>query len=141
MVGRSEDSEVLKMMDAISRRSSSNDICFDCPIGNSCANCTALSHTVYGTPNRKTTFTCIQNIAEALANIYYWSRLIIEKPHYDLPVRKNNLPDSWSLLVVDEDELENLKLLECYAMAVKIEHATSNEAFKYQNNAMTKIKM
>jgi len=123
MVGREENSEVLKLLDSVTRRSQSNDICYKCPIGNDCAHCSAMSQTVYGTPNKKGSFICIQMIAEALANVYYWNRLLIHKPHYDLPVRKNNVPDEWSLLVVDEVELENLKLLECMAMIKKIEYS------------------
>lgn len=256
MVGREEDSEILQMMDNITRRSQSNDICYDCPIGNSCAwcfragtviatlsgdipiekiqpgdvvrtqtgfhavkhvinriarpnetillkadgifplyttsehpfwakqvqnteqgryiykepdwvnvgklgihdqiqlldgswteiteikwlheeytvynfsvvedptyyangtlvhNCSALSHTVYGTPGKRPMFICIQMIAEALANVYYWNTLAIKHPEYQLLPRINMVPDSWARLVVDEEELTMLKMLERWA--------------------------
>ena len=256
MVGREEDSEILQMMDNITRRSQSNDICYDCPIGNSCAwcfragtviatlsgdipiekiqpgdmvrtqtgfhavkhvinriarpnetillkadgifplyttsehpfwakqvqnteqgryiykeadwvnvgklgihdqiqlldgswteiteikwlhdeytvynfsvvedptyyangalvhNCSALSHTVYGTPGKRPMFICIQMIAEALANVYYWNTLAIKHPEYQLLPRINMVPDSWARLVVDEEELTMLKTLERWA--------------------------
>lgn len=256
MVGREEDSEILQMMDNITRRSQSNDICYDCPIGNSCAwcfragtviatlsgdipiekiqpgdmvrtqtgfhavkhvinriarpnetillkadgifpvyttsehpfwakqvqnteqgryiykeadwvnvgklgihdqiqlldgswteiteikwlheeytvynfsvvedptyyangalvhNCSALSHTVYGTPGKRPMFICIQMIAEALANVYYWNTLAIKHPEYQLLPRINMVPDSWARLVVDEEELTMLKTLESWA--------------------------
>lgn len=256
MVGREEDSEILQMMDNITRRSQSNDICYDCPIGNSCAwcfragtviatlsgdipiekiqpgdvvrtqtgfhavkhvinriarpnetillkadgifpvyttsehpfwakqvqnteqgryiykeadwvnvgklgihdqiqlldgswteiteikwlheeytvynfsvvedptyyangalvhNCSALSHTVYGTPGKRPMFICIQMIAEALANVYYWNTLAIKHPEYQLLPRINMVPDSWARLVVDEEELSMLKTLERWA--------------------------
>ena len=256
MVGREEDSEILQMMDNITRRSQSNDICYDCPIGNSCAwcfragtmiatlngdipiekiqpgdvvrtqtgfravkhvidriahpnetillkadgifplyttsehpfwakqvqhtergryiykeadwvnvgklgihdqiqlldgswteitevkwlheeytvynfsvvedptyyangalvhNCSALSHTVYGTPGKRPMFICIQMIAEALANVYYWNTLAIKHPEYHLLPRINMVPDSWARLVVDEEELNMLKTLESWA--------------------------
>lgn len=256
MVGREEDSEILQMMDNITRRSQSNDICYDCPIGNSCAwcfragtmittlagdipiekiqlgdvvrtrtgfrpvkhvinriarpnetvllkadgifplyttsehpfwakqvqntergryiyqeadwvnvgklgihdqiqlmdgswteiteirwlheeytvynlsvvedptyyangalvhNCSALSHTVYGTPGKRPMFICIQMIAEALANVYYWNTLAIKHPEYHLLPRINMIPDSWARLVVEEEELTMLKTLESWA--------------------------
>ena len=122
MVGRSEDSEVLKMMDDCTRRASSNDICYNCPIGNDCANCSALGHQIFNTPNQKVTFICIQMIAEALANVYYWNLLNIKSPQYKLGVRKNNVPDGWSLLVIDKEELDFLKKIEVYSMMSVIDN-------------------
>lgn len=127
LIGREQNSEVLNLMDNITRRSQSNDICFDCPIGNNCAWCSALGHTVYGTPDKRPMFTCIQKIAEALANVYYWNRLLIKHPEYNLNVRKNNVPDEWSLLVIDNDELHELKLLELYGITKNIEKAKETE--------------
>ena len=125
-IGREENSEVLNMMDKITRRSQTNDICFECPLSNTCASCSALSHTVYGTPNKRTYFSCIQSIAEHLANVYYWNRLLIKHPEYNLSVRKNVIPDEWSLLVIDKDELDDLKLIECMAMDTKIKYELGN---------------
>lgn len=122
LVGRTEDSEILKMMDRITRRSLSNDICYDCPIGNDCAYCSALSHTVNGTPNKRTMFTCIQMIAEALANVYYWNRLNLKHPEYNLGVRKNNVPVEWMKLVIDDAERDELSYLEVMSMISTLEH-------------------
>ena len=116
MIGREEGSKVLKMMDKITRRSQSNDICFNCPIGNNCANCSALGHTVFGTPEKRTTFTCIQMIAEALANVYYWNILNIKHPEYELGVRKNNVPEEWAKLVLSDEELKQLHEVEIGSM-------------------------
>jgi radical SAM peptide maturase (CXXX-repeat target family) len=124
MDGRQEGSEVLKMLDAITRRSQNNDICYDCPIGNNCASCLALGHTVFGTPDKRATFICIQHIAECLANVYYWNRLNLKHPEYQLGVRKNMVPDEWARLVVDDDELVELKLLECFSMVSTMESAS-----------------
>lgn len=123
LIGRDDDSEVLKMMDNITRRSQSNDICFDCPLSNDCAWCSALSQTVFGTPGKRASFICIQMIAEALANVYYWNLLNIKKPHYKLGVRKNMVPDEWALLVIDKDELEYLKQIELYSMIITMENS------------------
>ncbi|MCM1215394.1 MAG: radical SAM peptide maturase, CXXX-repeat target family [Lachnospiraceae bacterium] len=122
MIGREEDSEILKMMDSITRRSQTNDICYECPIGNDCAWCSALGHTVFGTPNKRPTFTCIMMIAEAVANVYFWNMLNIKHPEYNLGVRENVVPDQWSLLVIDKDELNFLKKIEAYSMIITMEN-------------------
>ena len=85
-------------------------------------NCSALGHAVYGTPGKRPTFACIQMIAEALANVYYFNSLLIKHPEYNLNVRKNVVPDEWALLVIDEDELDFLKKLEAYAMIIYLEN-------------------
>ncbi len=112
---RSNGSEVIKILDSITRRSSSNDICYECPISNNCPGCIALCHAVYGTPNKRTTFHCIQHIAEALANVYYWNKLLLKHPDLNLNYRRNVVPDSWSLLIIDDNELSMLKELESLA--------------------------
>ena len=109
---RSDGSEVIKLLDSCTRRASSNDICFSCPISNNCPNCSALAHALYGTPNKRTTFHCIQHIAEALANVYYWNKLALAHPEWNLPPRVNVVPDEWSLLIIDKDELNILAYLE-----------------------------
>lgn len=86
-------------------------------------NCSALSHTVYGTPGKRPMFICIQMIAEALANVYYWNLLNIKHPEYELGVRKNNVPDEWALLVIDSEELDFLKKIESYSMIITIENS------------------
>lgn len=121
-IGREENSEVLEMMDKITRRSSVNDICYECPISNDCPACSALGQTVFGTPEKRCSFICIQMIAEALANVYFWNRLLLKHTNYDLHPRRNVLPDEWSLLVIDEDELNELKLLELSAMISYMEN-------------------
>jgi hypothetical protein len=122
MIGREQNSPVLAMMDNITRRSQSNDICYDCPISSDCAWCSALGHTIHGNPGKKTQFICIQMIAEALANVYYWNLLNIKIPKYNLGVRKNNVPDQWALLVIDADELDFLKKIEAYSMISTMEN-------------------
>ena len=122
IVGREDGSPVLEKLDTITRRSQTNDICFECPLSNDCASCLALGHTVFGTPNKRTTFTCVQVIAEALANVYYWNALAIKHPEYHLKVRKNVVPDVWAKIVIDEDELDYLKKLEAYSMIVYMEN-------------------
>ena len=105
-------SEVLNMLDKITRRSQTNDICFNCPIASNCAGCSALGYTVFGTPNKKTTFHCIQVIAESLANVYYWNKLYRKHPDWGLKPRKNNVPIEWALLVLNDEEYNELKSFE-----------------------------
>ena len=118
-VERSDGSEVIKILDSVTRRGSSNDICFNCPLSNNCPNCTALGLAVYGTPNHRTTFHCIQHIAEALANVYYWNSLILVHPEWDIPVRHNVVPDQWAKIIIDDNELEMLKDIEQKAINAK----------------------
>lgn len=125
-IGREQNSSILAMMDKITRRSQTNDICFECPLSNDCAACLALGHTVFGTPNKRCSFICIQMIAEALANVYYWNNLLLKHPTWDLHVRRNVVPDEWSLLVIDEYELESLKVLELAAMTKYYDHHITN---------------
>ena len=121
MVGREQDSKILQMLDGITRRSQNNDICWSCPIASDCPSCMALGSTVYGYPTKRTTFTCIMVIAEALANVYYWNRLLLAHPEWDLKVRQNNVPDEWARIVIPEKELEELRLLEAMATIKSIE--------------------
>lgn len=79
-------------------------------------NCSALSHTVYGTPGKRPMFICIQMIAEALANVYYWNLLSIRHPEYALAPRINMVPDEWAKLIIDDEELSMLKDLEVGAI-------------------------
>ena len=79
-------------------------------------NCSALSHTVYGTPGKRPIFICIQMIAEALANVYYWNLLSIRHPEYALTPRANMVPDEWARLIISENELEMLNNVEIAAV-------------------------
>lgn len=120
MLGRDEGSDILKELDSITRRSQTNDICWECPIASNCAGCLALGHTVYGTPNKRASFICIQHIAEHLACVYYFNLMNIKHPEWDLPVRKLMTPDEWNLLVLSKEELNILKAIEIQSMINKM---------------------
>jgi len=120
VISRADNNEITEILDNVTRRGSTNDICYECPINNSCQYCLALNHTIFNTPNKRVMFTCIQMYAEHLANVYYWNRLIVKHPEFNLDVRHLVIPDEWSLLVIDQNELDELKLLESYAIAKKI---------------------
>lgn len=122
--GRDQGSEILGIFDRITRRSQSCDICYNCPIGSGCSWCSACCHQSNGTANKRTTFHCIQTIAESLANVYYWNLLNIKKPGYNLGVRQNNVPDEWALKIISEDELQFLKAIENRSAIATIDHAS-----------------
>ena len=88
-------------------------------------NCSALCHQTYGTANKRVTFHCVQVIAEAASNVYYWNMLNILKPQYNLGVRKNNIPDSWLLKILDQEELDFLKAIEARSMIATIDYQAS----------------
>lgn len=120
-VGREEDSKIIYKLDRMTRRAQTNDICFDCPIGNDCAGCSANGYQTYGVLDKKTMFHCVMNFAEALVNVYYWNRLNIKHPEYQLGVRKNMVPDELALKIIGKEELEVLKLLELKSMIIMFE--------------------
>lgn len=121
MIERANDSEVIRDLDNTTRRSYNTDICFECPLSNDCAGCGALSITVFNRTNRRTTFSCIMFIAEALANVYYWNSIIVKHPDWDIMPRRLVVPDQWSRLIIDENELSMLKELELLAMMIYME--------------------
>jgi radical SAM protein with 4Fe4S-binding SPASM domain len=97
-------------LQAITRRSQSTDECFNCPIAEGCAWCTAYNYQRFGTPDKRATFICQMHKARALANAYFWNtgyRIYGEPQRQKLWV-----PDEWALEIIDEDELERLKRLE-----------------------------
>lgn len=108
MIGREEGSDVLKILDNITRRSSTNDICFECPIANACMTCIALGHTVFGTPGKRTTFTCNMVKAEHLANVYFWNKLAIVHPEYKIPLREILINISDAKAIIGKDSVEEL---------------------------------
>ena len=116
MIGRDQNSEVLQELDSLTRRSQSNDICYECPIANVCANCSSMGLVVFNNVNKKTTFTCIMTIAETLANLYYWNAMAIKHPEWNMKARRNVLPDQWSLNIISEEELDLLKKMEILAL-------------------------
>ena len=115
MDSREDNSPVLNRLDHISRRGQTNDICYECPLSNDCASCLALGLTVFNNPNKRTTFSCIMVIAEALANVYYWNLVAIKHPEWHMKPRHNVVPKEWALLVIDEQELQYLYMLELIA--------------------------
>lgn len=101
-----KEKENFNLISNITRRSQSTDECFYCPIAKNCAWCSAYNYEEYGTPNKRTTYTCIMHQAETLANIYYWNKLYkylnIDKKF------KMYIPKEWALNIIDEKEYNYL---------------------------------
>lgn len=89
-------------MRCVNRRSQSTDECFNCPIAKGCGWCSAYNYQVTGTVNKRVTYICVMHKAEALANAYYWGKLL----------KKHNVgcgyhlwcPKDWALEIISEDE-------------------------------------
>lgn len=102
--------ETSKCLQCITRRSLSNDECFNCPIGEGCSYCIAYNYQYWGDADKRTTFTCIMHKARALANAYYWNKFHrITEPTKRFKIY---IPEEWALEIIDEDEWKFLKWLE-----------------------------
>jgi len=97
----------IKCLNCITRRSQSTDKCFYCPIANGCAWCSGYHYQEFGTPDKRVDYSCIMHKARALANAYYWSK-VYEKEH-DIKIYELYLPDSESLQIVSQKELDSIK--------------------------------
>ena len=107
-----EQCENNKCLKCITRRSQSSDECFNCPIADGCAWCSAYNYQCFGTANQRATFSCIMHKARCLANAYYWNKCYIasrENKRFKLWI-----PDDWALEIIDENELRLLKTLESF---------------------------
>lgn len=104
------DKDKLGELQKMTRRSLSTDECYYCPVAKLCAYCLAYNFQVYGTPNKRTIFTCGMHKARSLGNVYYWNR--IYKKHNIQDRFKRWLSDDESLKIIDQDELELLNSLE-----------------------------
>lgn len=94
----------------IDRRTQSTDECFDCPIAEGCAWCSAYNYQVFGIADRRATFICVMHRARALANAYYWNRLYRKQ---NLKKRfKIHVPEEWALEILGQTEWDMLRELE-----------------------------
>ena len=68
-----EEKAILRDMASVTRRSSNDDECYNCPIASGCGNCSAWCYQKYGTYNKKDKGICWMHRARCLANEYYFS--------------------------------------------------------------------
>ena len=101
-----KESEHLRCLDCITRRSQSTDECFYCPIAHGCAWCTAFNYQDTGSPDKRVTYICIMHKARAMANAYLWSRWYAKHfPEYKYPLY---IPEKWALEIISKEEFDNL---------------------------------
>lgn len=104
-----EQCKICQEMNAVDRRTQSTDECFNCPIAAGCSWCSAYNYQTFGTVNKRATFICPMHKARALANVYYWNMQYRLDGEYKRFV--NYVPDEWALEIIDQDELDFLKVL------------------------------
>lgn len=104
----------LEFLNRIDRKTQSTKECFQCPIAEGCAWCSAYNYQVFGTPDRRATFICQMHQARALANVYYWNLryLLSANPQDHQKVFYNYVPDEWSLKIIPQTELDTLTQLQ-----------------------------
>ena len=91
---------------AITRRSQSNDQCWECPIASGCATCSAWQYELFGTADRRCTNICHMHKARVMATSYFYNTLYRK---YEQPDRfALNVPKDWAIPIVGEKEHEML---------------------------------
>lgn len=96
-------------LESITRRSQSTDECFNCPIAEGCAWCTAYNYQATGSYNKRATYICIMHKAQSLANAYFFNKAY--RKHNLKDRKKIYCPDEWALEIISNDELNMLKEL------------------------------
>jgi radical SAM peptide maturase (CXXX-repeat target family) len=66
---------IMRDMAAVTRRSSNDDECYNCPIASGCGNCSAWCYQKYGTYNKKDKGICWMHRARCLANEYFFNKI------------------------------------------------------------------
>lgn len=110
ILGTDKERDCAHCLKCIDRRTQSTDECFDCPIAEGCAWCSAYNYQVFGIADRRATFICVMHRARALANAYYWNRLYRKQ---NLKKRfKIHVPEEWALEILGQTEWDMLRELE-----------------------------
>lgn len=82
-------------LNCITRLSQSPQECLECPVSVGCAWCSGYNYQIFGTPNKRSTFTCDMHKARILANYYYQNSIL----------KKNNINERIPFLLPKEDAL------------------------------------
>ena len=106
MMKKECEKQCVGCLNKITRRSQSTDQCFYCPIASGCAWCSGYNYQIFGTANKRTTYTCEMHKARCLALVYY----------YNTYYKKNNInevqdlwvPKQWAIPIIGEEEYNNL---------------------------------
>lgn len=93
----------------ITRRTQSTDQCFYCPIASGCAWCSAHNYQVFGTVDKRSTFTCDMHKAQTLGTVYYFNKY--HQKMKDGKVEHLWVPKKWAIPIIGEGEYEMLATL------------------------------
>lgn len=79
--------------------------CIECPVSEGCAWCSAYNYQIFGTINKRTTFTCDMHKARVLANYYYQNKLAEKYYSKKLPflIKKED-----SIKIIGDEETKYL---------------------------------
>lgn len=94
-------------LNAIDRRTQSDDECFYCPIAEGCSWCSAYNYQENGTPDMRVKYSCDMHKARALANVYFWNTYYRKRNMGDR--FKMHCPKEWALEIIDEETYNLLK--------------------------------
>lgn len=104
-----ECADCIRYLQKVDRKTQSEDECISCPIAAGCSWCSAYNYQTTGDVNKRVTKLCVMHQARALANYYYWNQW------YQATGQNKRkmlyMPDDWSLQIVSEDKLQQLKAL------------------------------
>ena len=70
-----DEKVILDEMSAVTRRTSYDDECYNCPIASGCGNCSAWCYQKHGTYNKKDKGICWMHRARCLANDYFFKKI------------------------------------------------------------------
>lgn len=101
----------LDHMDKITHMSKLNDRCISCPLDTGCTGCSGYDYQKSGTVNYKCTYICDMIKAEHLASIYYWNKLRLKYPNFNIEFFDIQMNNKEVLEIISETELENLKYI------------------------------
>ena len=101
-----EETQHIKCLQCITRRTQSTDECFYCPIANGCSWCSAYNYQETGTPNKRITYICEMHKARSLANVYFWN-MYYKNKNIDKKFEMH-CPKDWALNIISEDEYNML---------------------------------
>lgn len=90
----------------ITRKSQSTYECFNCPIAQGCAWCSAYNYQENGTADKRATYICIMHKGRILTNIYYWNKGFRKyAPWFRYA---SWIPKEWALEIISEEEYNML---------------------------------
>lgn len=103
---KNEHKETLKELSCLTRSSQSTKECFDCPIALGCGWCTANNLQETGSVNKRVIHICKMHKARALANMYFWAKVIKKYPNNSL--EQIHVPKEMALEIISEEEYNYL---------------------------------